>query len=368
MRRRAPDRRGAAVLGLCARGLGGAGRIRQRRAGGSFPASVDGDAGVVLAARALRAAARALAACAGAAIPRRTRAAGVTCPARKELIVLAPRIERPRARRDPSVGIPAGDRRSCWPRRLRARRALPWLRWDADRVRSPASAWVDRRACSRSRADRDLFAAVAVADSVTDFYRRWFEFPLSPLTRAEQAKATRESAARRRRSVGSTQRRSPARVRTDGRLFRPSRCRSGGTPTRTSSSHQANDARAPRSCRLLTPAESAHAPVEAVVHSRPHGEVFRSTTSLPTHGATSCSRSRRQGRPLRFSYVSWHTPSAQVWGWAFRAGHVRSTASGGSRHASEARIFQLVGRRGSSVTPPGMRTIRLPRRPTSVGH
>ena len=98
------------------------------------------------------------------------------------------------------------------------------------------------------------------------------------------------------------------------------------------------------------------APVEAVVHGRPHGEVFRSTTSLSRMVDFLLSH-RRGGAPdSGFSYVSW-LPEAHVWGWAFRSakpGH----GFWRIEHASE-RGFSSRSAGRLLVTPPGMRTIRL---------
>src|SRR5262249_8199200 len=159
-----------------------------------------------------------------------------------------------------------------------ARRSLPWLRWDPDRVYAAGVSMGGQESLLALARRPDLFAGVVVADSVTDFYRRWFEFPLSPLTRSEQAKETRE--------VGGT----PAQVdwlyaRRNPVQFARTIAFSGvplqvwWNPHEDVVVHQATtqSARFVRLIKRLNP----DATVEPIVHDRPHGEVFRSTTSLP---------------------------------------------------------------------------------------
>jgi hypothetical protein len=274
-------------------------------------------------------------------------------PGRKELIVLAPALKGRVLGETRAWGYPPAIAKLL-ASPAAARRALPWLQWDADRVYLAGFSMGGQESLLALARRPDLFAAVAVADSVTDFYRRWFEFPLSPLTRAEQAKATRELGGTPAHVGWLYQRRSPARfVRTVAFSAVPTQI--WWNPHEDVVVHQGTTQSAAfvRLLRRLNP----DAPVEAVVHSRPHGEVFRSTTSLAR--MVDFLLSHRRGAPpdSGFSYVSW-LPEVHVWGWAFRSakpGH----GFWWIEHASE-RGFSSWSAGRLLVTPPGMRTIRLP--------
>ena len=183
----------------------------------------------------------------------------------------------------------------------------------------------------------DLFAAVAVADSVTDFYRRWFEFPLSPLTRAEQAKATRELGGTPAQVGWLYQRRSPARfVRTvafsavpTADLVEPPRGRrraSGNDPER-------------RVRAAAAPAESGCAgrsgcPFASARRGFPLDDLAPSMVDfLLSH--------RRGGPPDSGSRTFLATRSAGL-GMGLPLGETRSRLLA-DRARFDARIFQLVG-------------------------
>jgi hypothetical protein len=273
-------------------------------------------------------------------------------PGRKGLIVLAPALEGRVLGETRAWGYPpAIDKLLAAPAAARASR--PWLRWDADRVYAAGFSMGGQESLLALARRPDVFAAVAVADSVTDFYRRWYEFPLSPLTRAEQAKATRELGGTPARVWWLYARRSPAQfARTIA--FSGVALQIWWNPHEDVVVHQGTTQSAAfvRQLRRLNPA----APVEPIVHSRPHGEVFRSSTSLPAMVDFLLAH-RRQGTPARFSYRSWH-PRAQIWGWRFRAGHVgrgfwriQDASDGG---------FQVWSPSWLVVTPPRMRPFRFP--------
>jgi pimeloyl-ACP methyl ester carboxylesterase len=235
-----------------------------------------------------------------------------------------------------------------------ARRALPWLRWDRERVYAAGFSMGGQESLLALALRPDLFAAVAVADSVTDFYRRWYEFPLSPLTRAEQAKATRELGGTPVQVGWLYQRRSPLQfARTIA--FSGVPLQIWWNPREDVVVHQATTQSAGFVHRLrrLNPS----APVEPVVHSRPHGEIFRSSTSLPEIVDFLLAH-RRDGPPAAgFSYRSWRR-SARVWGWSFRSGDVGRgfwRIDGASEHR-----VRVVSPAWLEVTPPGMRTMRVP--------
>jgi dienelactone hydrolase len=200
----------------------------------------------------------------------------------------------------------------------RAHRLLPWLRWDADRVYAAGFSMGGQEALLMLARRPDLFAAVSVADSVTDFLRRWYEFPLSPLTRAEQAKETREVGGTPARVPWLYQRRSPAAfARTIA--FSGVPLQLWWNPHETTVVHQATTQSGAfvRELRRLNPA----APVDGVVHHHPHGWVFRSQDALPQMVDFLIAH-RRSGPPAAgFSYASW-LPRATVWGWRFRSGDV----------------------------------------------
>src|SRR5262249_36591402 len=98
------------------------------------------------------------------------------------------------------------------------------------------------------------------------------------------------------------------------------------------------------------------APVEPVVHDRPHGDVFRSTTSLPDIVDFLLGRKGAAAPAAGFSYRSW-LPNVRHWGWSFRSGDVGRgfwQIDGASAHG-----FRVVSPARLEVTPPGMRTMRF---------
>jgi hypothetical protein len=98
-------------------------------------------------------------------------------------------------------------------------------------------------------------------------------------------------------------------------------------------------------------------PVEPIVHSHPHGEVFRSSSSLPAMVDFLLAHKRTGPPPAGFSYRSWR-PRIHVWGWSFRSGNV---GHGFWRiDGASARGFRVFSLAPLAVTPPGMRTMRFP--------
>jgi hypothetical protein len=200
----------------------------------------------------------------------------------------------------------------------------------------------------------DLFAAVAVADSVTDFLRRWYEFPLSPLTRAEQAKATRELGGTPRQVPWLYRRRSPVEfARTIA--FSGVPLQIWWNPKEDVVVHQ-QTTQSGAFARLLLRLNPA-APVEPVVHSLPHGEDFRASHSLPAMVDFLLAHRREGPPPTGFSYVSWQR-SARVWGWSFRSGNVGH----GFWRVDGATAAELRSSSPSWLVarPPGGHAVRLP--------
>lgn len=197
-----------------------------------------------------------------------------------------------------------------------ARRLLPWLRWDAHRVYAAGFSMGGQESLLALARRPDLFAAVSVADSVTDFLRRWYEFPLSRLTRAEQPKATLELGGTPARVPWLYRRRSPAAF--------PRTIAFSGVPVQIWWNPEEDvvvHQQTTQSGKLSRMLQRLGAPVTPVVHHEPHGSVFRSGSSLGEIVDFLLAH-RRSGPPARgFSYVSWQR-SAQVWGWRFRSGDV----------------------------------------------
>ena len=274
-------------------------------------------------------------------------------PGERGLIVLAPALKGRVLGESRAWGYPPAIQKLV-DAPAAARRALLWLRWDRERVYAAGFSMGGQESLLALARRPDLFAAVAVADSVTDFYRRWYEFPLSPLTRAEQAKATRELGGTPAQVGWLYQRRSPLQfARTVA--FSGVPLQIWWNPREDTVVHQATTQSAAfvRRLRHLNP----DAPVEPVVHSRPHGEVFRSSASLPEIVDFLLAH-RRAGPPGDgFSFRSWQR-RARVWGWSFRSGDV---ARGFWRvDGASARGFHVSSPAWLSVTPPGMRTMRFP--------
>jgi poly(3-hydroxybutyrate) depolymerase len=253
-----------------------------------------------------------------------------------------------------------------------ARRLLPWLRWDPDRVYASGFSMGAQEALLLLARQPDLLAGVSVADPVTDFLRRWYEFPLQPSTRPEQAKATRELGGTPRTVPWLYRRRSPA-------AFAPTIAFSGvplqlwWNPRDEVVVHQATTQTGSfyRLLRRLNP----QAPVAAVVEHAPHGWPFRADHSLPEMLSFLLAH-RRWGPPATgFSYASF-ARSASVWGWRFRSGDVRhglwrvdAVRTAGFRSSSPAWLTVSPPQQLTAAVVDGRRvTVRVNRLRLSPGH
>lgn len=278
-------------------------------------------------------------------------------PGERGFIVVAPSLRGRVLDETRTWGYPPAIERLAQSPRL-ARRALPWLRWDPARVYAAGFSMGGQNALLLLARHPDLLASVSVADSVTDFLRRWYEFPLSPLTRAEQPKATRELGGTPARVPWLYRRRSPA-------AFARTIADSGvpvqlwWNPREDVVVHQATT----QSGAFARQLERLRAPLFPVVHSHPHGWVFRAENSLGEMVDFLLAH-RRPGAPARgFSYISWQR-RASVWGWTFRSGNVghglwrvEGVTATGFRSSSPSWL---------SVRPPDGRSVRVPPGPHVV--
>ena len=237
-------------------------------------------------------------------------------PGSRGLIVLAP-PSRARVAAARAWGYPPSIAKLASTPQI-AKRYLPWLRWDPDRVYTAGFSMGAQQSLLLLARRPDLFAATAAADSLVDFLRRWYEFPRSPLARTEQPRATRE--------VGGTPARVPWLYRRRSPITFARTIAFSGVPVQlwwNPSEQVIINQQTTQSGRLwrLVRRLNSDAPVDAVVHRAPHGEVFRSTHSL-SKMVDFLLAHKRAGPPRQgFSYVSW-LRTISVWGWEIRSGDV----------------------------------------------
>jgi pimeloyl-ACP methyl ester carboxylesterase len=238
-------------------------------------------------------------------------------PGSRSLIVLAPQSTGRIAAKGRAWGYPPSITKLARTPQI-AKRFLPWLRWDPDRVYTAGFSMGAQQSLLLLARRPDLFAAVAVADSLVDFLRRWYEFPRSPLASAEQPKATREVGGTPARLPWLYQRRSPMTyARTIAFSGVPMQLWWNPREQLIINQETTQSGRLWRLIRRL----NSDALVDAVVHRAPHGEVFRSTHSL-SKMVDFLLAHERAGPPRRgFSYVSW-LRRVGVWGWDIRSGDV----------------------------------------------
>lgn len=267
-------------------------------------------------------------------------------PGRRELIVLDPSLKGRVLGESRAWGYPPAIATLLRTPQI-ARRLLPWLRWDPDRVYAAGFSMGGQESLLALARRPDLFAAVSVADSVTDFVRRWYEFPRSPLASTEQPKATKEFGGTPARVPWLYRRRSPVTfARTVAFSGVPVQLWWNPNEQVVINQGTTQSGAFARLLERLNP----DAPVDPVVHHEPHGWVFRAENDLPKIVDFLLAH-RRQGPPAGgFSYVSW-LRSARVWGWSFRSGDV---GHGFWRiNAANREGFRSSSPSWLTVTPPG---------------
>lgn len=238
-------------------------------------------------------------------------------PGRRGLIVLDPALKGRALGESRAWGYPPAITKLVETPQT-ARRVLPWLRWDPDRVYAAGFSMGGQESLLLLARQPDLFAAVSVADSVTDFLRRWYEFPRSPLARTEQPKATRELGGTPARVPWLYRRRSPVTfARTVALSGVPVQLWWNPREQVVINQGTTQSGSFSRLLQRLNP----DAPVAPVVHRAPHGWVFRAGHSLPEIVDFLLAHRREDPPAAGFSYVSWQR-RANVWGWTLRSGDV----------------------------------------------
>ena len=194
------------------------------------------------------------------------------------------------------------------------RRQIPYLTYDPDRVYAAGDSMGGQEALMLVARRPDLFAAAVAADPVTNFLRRWYEFPSSGESWREQAAATRE--------VGATPRRRPWLYVRRSPLFFARTFASSGVPlqlwwnphdTVVIREGQAQAGIFYRAIERLAP----HAPVVARLDHAMHGWVFKYDHDLPAMVRFLLAHRRHPPPVSGFAYSSW-LPEASIWGWRVR--------------------------------------------------
>ena len=194
-------------------------------------------------------------------------------------------------------------------------RRIPYLRYDPNRVYAAGDSMGGQETLMLVARRQDLFAAAVAADPVTNFVRRWYEFPASEESWHEQAAATREVGATPRRARWLYVRRSP--------LFFARTFAFSGVPlqlwwnprdTVVIREGSAQSGAFYRAVKRLNPRAQVFARLD---HSM-HGWAFKYDHGLPAMIRFLLAH-RRHGPPAGgFAYSSWE-PRATVWGWHVRA-------------------------------------------------
>jgi pimeloyl-ACP methyl ester carboxylesterase len=159
-----------------------------------------------------------------------------------------------------------------------ARRLIPYLRYDRSRVYALGHSMGGQEALMLLARRPGLLAAVVAADPVTNFLRRWYQFPASAVSRGEQRAAATE--------VGATPRRAPWLYLARSPLFFARSIACAGVPTQLwwnpgdsvvirEAATQAGALY--RAVRRLNP----RAPIYDRLHHHEHGWVFKYDHELP---------------------------------------------------------------------------------------
>jgi pimeloyl-ACP methyl ester carboxylesterase len=226
------------------------------------------------------------------------------------------------------------------------RRRIPYLRYDPDRVYAAGDSMGGQETLMLVARRPDVFAAAVAADPVTNFLRRWYEFPVSRESWREQSAATREVGATPRRARWLYVRRSP--------LFFARTFADSGVPlqlwwnphdTVVIREGQAQAGVFYRAIERLNP----HAPVVARLDHVMHGWVFKYDHELPAMVKFLLAHRRHPPPPGGFAYSSWRS-EASIWRW-----HIRYVGPG-------TRLWSIfdVNSRGLRTVAPGSLTIRPP--------
>jgi pimeloyl-ACP methyl ester carboxylesterase len=218
------------------------------------------------------------------------------------------------------------------------RHRLPYLDYDPNRVYAAGDSMGGQETLMLVARRPDLFAAAVAADPVTNFLRRWYEFPNSGESWHEQAAATRE--------VGATPRRAPWLYVRRSPLFFASTFAFADVPlqlwwnphdTVVIREGLAQAGTFYRAVKELNP----RAPVFARLDHDMHGWTFKFDHELPAMVRFLLAQRRHAPPAGGFAYSSWE-PAATVWGW-----RVRSLGT-------ERNLWSI-----SDVTPLGLRTDAL---------
>jgi len=227
------------------------------------------------------------------------------------------------------------------------RHHVPYLRYDRNRVYAAGDSMGGQETLMLVARRPDLFAAAVAADPVTNFLRRWYEFPLSGESWGEQAAATREVGATPRRAPWLYVRRSPLFF---ARTFAFSRVpielwwnprdtvviREG--PAQAGSFYDA--------VKRLNPRAQISVRLDHVMH----GWVFKYDHELPQIVRFLLAHRRHASPPDGFAYTSWR-PDASIWGWRIHA------------FGTERSLWSI-----SDVTPAGLSTDTRSAADSPAGH
>ncbi len=194
-------------------------------------------------------------------------------------------------------------------------RILPWLRYDPSRIYAAGDSMGGQETLMLLALHPDLLAAAVAADPVTNFLRRWYQFPISGESWGEQTAATREVGATPRAAPWLYVRRSPLFFeRTIAFSHVPLELWWNPHDTVVIREGRSQTGRFYADVRRLSPS----APVFAHRHDHMHGWVFRYDHDLPAMVRFLLAHTRPHRPPADFAYASWR-PRASVWGWRIRS-------------------------------------------------
>jgi pimeloyl-ACP methyl ester carboxylesterase len=194
-------------------------------------------------------------------------------------------------------------------------RLVPWIRYDPARIYAAGDSMGGQETLMLVALHPDLLAAAVAADPVTNFLRRWYQFPISGESWGEQVAATREVGASPRVAPWLYVRRSPsffARTVAFSRV--PLQLWWSPHDTVVIREGRSQTGRFYADVKRLDPS----APVFAHRLDRMHGWVFRYDHELPAMVRFLLAHTRAHRPPADFAYTSWR-PRAAIWGWRIRS-------------------------------------------------